>query len=203
MSARLNLFQAHVQSHLNYCSLIWGFSCKSKIEAIFATQKKAMRAVMPGYVNYFFKDGVVPTHCKHAFNEYNIITVHNIIIKNALLFVLKTMKFQSNLPRSARQLIPKNVPTPGTIHDDQSAVVWMSSYNTTQYRASLFYKGPLFYSEIMKFLNPDNNKTFQSYKTTIKTYLQKLQASGNTDEWLTENFKLYNSKGLRQSKRNN
>ena len=202
LTSRLNLFQAHVQSHLNYCSLIWGFSCKSNIESIFTTQKKAMRAVMPGYVNYFYKNGVAPTHSKHAFSNYAVPTVHNIITKNALLFVLKTFKFGSNLPHSIRQLIPENAPTPGSMHDDQLTAVWMDNYNTTHFRASIFYKGPLFYSEIMGFLKPDN-KSFQSYKTAIKTYLNKLQASGDADEWMTENFKLYNPKGLRQSKRIN
>ena len=147
LTSRLNLFHAHIQSHLNYCSLIWGFSCKSKIETIFTTQKKAMRAVIPGYVNYFYKDGVIPTHCKPAFTEYNIPTVHNIIIKNSLLFVLKTLKFQMHIPPSVRQLIPQTAPTPGSAYDDQTTVVWMNTYNTTHYRASLFYKGPLFYCE--------------------------------------------------------
>ena len=40
LASRLNLFQAHVQSHLNYCSLVWGFSVKTNIESIFITQKK-------------------------------------------------------------------------------------------------------------------------------------------------------------------
>ena len=161
-----------------------------------------MRAVMPGYVNYYYKDGVAPTHCKHAFTNYNVPTVHNIVIKNALLFVLKALKFPSNLPHSVHNLIPNNAPTPGSTHDDPSTVVWMYKYNMTHYRASLFYKGPLFYSEIMGLLKTEN-KSFQSYKTTIKTYLCKLQSSGSAEEWVPENFKLYNPLGLRQSKRIN
>lgn len=36
------LFNSLVQSHLNYCSLVWGSSCKSNIESLFSTKKKAI-----------------------------------------------------------------------------------------------------------------------------------------------------------------
>ena len=41
MTARLQIFHSFVQSHINFCSLVWGFSTKSNIEAIFTKQKKA------------------------------------------------------------------------------------------------------------------------------------------------------------------
>ena len=90
LKARIQIFQSMVQSHLNYCSLIWGFAAKSNIELLFRNQKKAMRAVMPGYVNYFYKEGKIPTHTKESFYKYNILTIHGIIIKNALIFMHKT-----------------------------------------------------------------------------------------------------------------
>ena len=40
LKARLLIYNSLVQSHLNYCSLVWGFTNKSKIEALFSTQKK-------------------------------------------------------------------------------------------------------------------------------------------------------------------
>ena len=39
---------------------------------------------MPGYVNYYYKDGKLPDHTKATFKEYEILTVHGVIIKNAL-----------------------------------------------------------------------------------------------------------------------
>ena len=48
-SARKNIFHSFVQSHLNYCSLVWGLSAKSKIETLSSEQKKAIRALMPCY----------------------------------------------------------------------------------------------------------------------------------------------------------
>ena len=79
ISARQKIFNSQVQCHLNYCSLVWGTSCKSNIDALFQTQKKAMRSIMPGHVNYYYKDGVCPSHPKPSFTELNILTVQNVI----------------------------------------------------------------------------------------------------------------------------
>ena len=39
-SARKNIFHSFVQSHLNYCSLVWGLGPKACIEPLFTEQKK-------------------------------------------------------------------------------------------------------------------------------------------------------------------
>ena len=52
ITARIQIYHSFVQSHLNYCSLVWGFTCKSNIEAIFTKQKKGLRAIIPGFINY-------------------------------------------------------------------------------------------------------------------------------------------------------
>ena len=64
-----NIYNSLVQSHMNYCSLIWGTSCKSNIEKLFSTQKKATRGVMPGFTHSYYKDGKLPTHTKNFFTE--------------------------------------------------------------------------------------------------------------------------------------
>ena len=69
IQARLQLFHSFVQSHINFCSLVWGFSAKSNIDSLFVCQKKGLRAVMPGYVNFFYKDGLLPAHTKSSFNK--------------------------------------------------------------------------------------------------------------------------------------
>ena len=56
LKSRLQVFNSFIQSHVHYCSLVWGFCCKSSIEAIFSKQKKGLRAVIPGFINYKFKD---------------------------------------------------------------------------------------------------------------------------------------------------
>ncbi len=49
IKARLQIYQSFVQSHLNYCSIVWGFAAKSHIESLFSRQKQGIRAVMPGF----------------------------------------------------------------------------------------------------------------------------------------------------------
>ena len=54
-----------------------------------------MRAVIPGYyyyVNYFYKDGTLPTGTKSAFNEYKILTVHGIIATNTIISMSITIR---------------------------------------------------------------------------------------------------------------
>ena len=52
LKVRLLMYHSFVQSHLNYCCLVRGFACKSSIDSVFVKQKKAMRAIMPGFVRY-------------------------------------------------------------------------------------------------------------------------------------------------------
>ena len=99
------------QSHINFCSLVWGFSCKSNIEAIFCKQKKGLRAVIPGFINYNYKDGIIPGHTKKYLNEYNILTFHNIIALNALVMLNTVLNSEH-----------------GSTHNDCEK--WLKTYNT-------------------------------------------------------------------------
>ena len=141
LKARVQIFQSFVQSHLNYCSIVWGFAAKSNIELLFRNQKKAMRAIVPGYVNYFYNDGKLPAHTKSSFYEYAILTIHGIIVRNTLLFMHKVKHFPSSLLPSIRETVPDNAPTIGSDHDNCSA--WLQKYGQTWYTSSIFGKGPL------------------------------------------------------------
>ena len=46
-------------------------------------KNKGMRAVIPGFIDYFFKNGTLPGHTKSTFIGYRILTVLNIISLNA------------------------------------------------------------------------------------------------------------------------
>ena len=92
LRARLQIYHSFVQSYINYCSLVWGFCSRSNIDALHSNQKKGIRAVMPGYVNYFYKKGKIPDHTKPAFSVYGILAIQNIIALNALLFVYKSSR---------------------------------------------------------------------------------------------------------------
>lgn len=198
--ARLQIFNSLVQSHLNYCSLVWGSTCKSNIDSLFATQKKAMRAVMPGHVNYYYKDGQLPTHTKSGFTSHNVLTVHNVILKNMLIFVNNNFNFPETLPVYVKHGIAGNIPVPSTSPDNYFD--WYFNYSSIPYNRSVFFKAPLLHFHIMsENAHLQNIKSQNAFKQRIKTYLLEVQGSGENDEWQSANFKLILMKGLRQSNR--
>ena len=199
LKARLQVYHSFIQSHINYCSLVWGFCAKSNIEAIFSKQKKGMRAVIPGYVNFYFRDGLIPGHTKSAFNEYTILTVHNIIALNAFLIIEKTRLFPSLLPPSITSTIPSNSPIPGSSHDD--CETWLQVYNTSIYRNSLFFKGPMLYSTSGIRESLENNVffTIKSFKIKLRNIILNWQSEGDKTEWKPDNFVLSKFNGLRSS----
>ena len=62
---------------------------KSIIETLFAKQKKGLWGVIPGFINYKYKDGKTPGHTKKLFSEYEFLTIHSIIAFNTLIFMQK------------------------------------------------------------------------------------------------------------------
>ena len=154
---------------------------------------------MPGYTNYFYKNGVPPSHTKPAFTNLNILTVHNLILKNVLIFMNKIHRYPELMPISILNTIPKNSPVPGSTHE--MCAEWLQNYGSKSLSNTVYYKGPLLFSDIT--LNTNNAKSYTSMKHIIKKYLFDVQRLGNEEEWLSNNFKLYNINGLRQSARLN
>ena len=63
-----------------------------------------MRAVIPGFINYrYISDGTLPGHTKSYFAKYDILTIQNVIVLNALLFMHKARHFPLDLPRSVKK----------------------------------------------------------------------------------------------------
>ena len=131
---------------------------------------------MPGYINYKFKDGVIPTHTKTSFFNYSILTVHSIIVKNALLLMHKLNHFPSSLPRSINDTFPSNMPSLGATHE--TSKLWYEIYGGCPYKNSIYYKGPLLY------ISPINIDTttlpslfsINIYKNSAKNALLKQQS---------------------------
>ena len=207
LHARLQIYHSFVQSHINYCSLVWGFSCKSNIEAMFSKQKKGIRAIMPGYVNYNYKDGKIPDHTKSAFSKFGILTVLKLITFNEFLFIYiyiyiyiyKIRNCPSLIPPSVRLTISEDCPTSDSTHE--SCEAWLNNYNNHIYNKSVFFKGPLMFVTTMinENLSAESFVSLKIYKKNIKETLLVEQKSGITDKWQNENFVLYNINGLRKS----
>ena len=134
----MQIFQSLIQSHLNYCSIVWAFIAKSNIESLFRIQKKGIRAIFPGFINYKYRDSELPSHTKPYFNEYKIIGKHGVIVTNALLFIYKIRYIPSLLPISVRLLIADNDPIPGSTYEISNS--WLTIYGDTVYRKSVFSK---------------------------------------------------------------
>ena len=158
--------------------------------------------VMPGFVNYFYKDGQLPSHTRNSFKEYNILTIHGIIVKNALILMHKIKHFPSTVPLSIRNLFPSNIPTYGSNHE--TCTEWLETYGSLFFRSSIFYKGPL-----LAVTDTNTNITslpslfsINIYKSSAKHVILEQQSSipSNVDEsW--PDFLLYNIPGLRRSSR--
>ena len=201
LQTRVQIYQSFVQSHLNYCSLVWGFAAKSHIESLFRKQKQGMRAIMPGYVNYFYDQGQLPAHTKSSFKNHGILTVHGIVAMNTLIFLHKAAHFPSSLPPSICRTIPKNIPKIGNSHDD--CLEWSQKYNSIPYRSTIFHKGPLLAvsSDVASITaDPSTFLSINRYKNSVKRFMIDNQSDGEIDTW--PNFLLYSIPGLRISLRN-
>ena len=198
---RLQIFHSFVQSHLNFCSIVWGFAAKSHIDSIFRKQKSGIRAAMGGYINYKYHDGEMPTHTKSTFFLHQILTIQSIIVKNALLFMHKIQHFPNLLPQSIVETIPENVPKFGSTHE--TSYDWLKTYELTGhlYRRSIFNKGPLLSitTENESIQSPAGLLSINLYKNNVKSLMLKLQNLGTEDEW--PSFLLHNIPGLRKSDR--
>ncbi len=205
LKARLLTFNCLVQSYVNYCSLIWGTTNKSKIEQLFIAQKKAIRAIMPGNVNYFYKDGINPSHTKSFYINHSILTVQNIILKNILIFMNKVHNLPHLLPKPVLDTIAADSPNP-SINDQSSYLsVWYQTYNTPTYRMSTFFKGPLLFTDLYKNNDWITYNNITKFKTNIKFHLlidiQYNDTDNTTCKWSPDNFPLYQVTGLRSSVR--
>ena len=204
LKACLLIYQSFVQSHLNFCSSVWGFAKKSIIDQLLTIQKKAVRAVMPGFVQYFYHKGKMPAHTKPAFKKYNLLTVQNIIAKNAIILMTKVTDFPLMQPTSINSTFPENAPNFNVLRDVAGA--WLDKYNTLCYRDSIFFKGPMLYADYKQLnteLLPYNLHSLHSHKNCIKQILIEYQCKGDPEEWLPSNNILVNISGPRKSARNN
>ena len=80
------LYFSFIQSHITFCPSIWGMGSKNSISSIFIAQKKAIRALT--FTKLFVKNKETDVysygHTKLLFNAHGILTVHNLILTQAL-----------------------------------------------------------------------------------------------------------------------
>ena len=186
------IFHSFVQSHLNYCSSVWGLGSKNSTLKLFVGQKKAIRAIENKFNNYFYNKvtGDIPCHTKDIFNRHNILTIHNIIAKNCLVLMHKVYLHITppcisdlfniiNSHRPRRDLLLFEIPYTRLKSSDRL----ISS------------KGPKLYNHIAVIINKSlpydeprlENKFMNPYKSTITRHLNNIQKLGDTC-WADEIF---------------
>ena len=196
--AMLTLYHSFIQSHLNYCSTVWGLGTKNSLKTLFVCQKKAVRALMPGYVNYYYdKDTCTPPkHTKQAFKSLKILTVYSLILKNTLVSLYKVRCTPHLVPHAIRKLLSDTTP---------DEVDERTSQRLTIQLHSIFIKGIRLFTEVIEECKGKESPlpliNIGSFKTHLKKHLLELQALGNDEEWVYENFRLCNQVATRKSKR--
>jgi exonuclease III len=170
--AMLILYHSFIQSHLNYCSLVWGMGTKNSLKTLFVGQKKAVRAIIPGYVNYYYnkKTDEPPKHTKQAFTDHKILTVHSLILKNVILFMCKSQYYAHLLPISITKLFTNIL---------NHSVETIPQRLITQTH-SMFVKGARLYNEVLEEATEANSTlpthSLVGLKNKLKIYLMTIQS---------------------------
>ena len=81
-----SLYSSFIQSHLLFCSTVWGSGSKCTLQNIFIAQKKAIRAIT--FTRLSVKDQETQSysygHTKPLFNKCEFLSVHNLILVQML-----------------------------------------------------------------------------------------------------------------------
>jgi len=117
----------------------------------------------------------------------------------------KVKHFSSTIPPSVSDTIDPNSPLllAHTTPTHETCKDWLEACNNNYSRKSVFFKGPLLYiDENIANLNTTSTMfSINAYKTRVKRYILEQQCSGDENDWLAENFLLYQISGLRKSNR--
>ena len=161
---------------------------------------------MPGYINYYFKDGQLPTGTKNSFNRYGVLTIHGVIANQLIRFMHKAKIFTSLLPISVRNTIPAHILNNSVLdQSDPMFLSWTGEFNTHIYRNSLFFKGPLVYFDpctVQKYATLAANISFNIFKNQTKNFLLSLQLEGTQNDWKTNDFLIFSIRCLKTVRNN-
>ena len=85
------LYFSFIQSHMVYCSNVWGLGSKNSLQNIFVSQKRAIRTMT--FTKLYKKDATTGNytygHTKNIFKTYGFLCIHNLILAQALNLVHK------------------------------------------------------------------------------------------------------------------
>ena len=192
------VYNSLIQSHLNYCSSVWGLGSKASLNQIFVAQKKAIRAIENGFVNYFYdkKTGKMPSHTKHIFYKNKILTIHNIVAKNCLIAMQRI--YRNSYPTKVMSICQLYVQNRNR---RQQKYFTPATFRLKKSDSSLPYAGAKLYNYTCNMINMNlqngeikiHDKFLDNFKKRITSFLLEKQNTGN-ENWNECNFLLYKAK---------
>ena len=112
----MKLYDALFKSHLSYCINCWGGIPKSKLDSLFAVQKRCIRILfgkLPSFDHAEFYETCARArtyqqhiadkdysleHTKALFNEQNILSLHHLYIQHIFIDMFKILKLRVPYP---------------------------------------------------------------------------------------------------------
>ena len=204
------LYNSFIQSHLYYCSNVWGLGSKSSLDKIFSSQKKAIRVISEKPINQYYnpETGELPGHTKPIFNNYEILTVHNIVYMQTLTLLQSI--YNNVAPKMIQNIIEvnKEQTKPTRLRAVKERTFFKVPHtNKTAMDNTIFTKGPKLYNkaatEFNRSLNDEINREYRPnepqfqnkftkpFKKIVKNILLICQSSNEPHEWDIGNFALY------------
>ncbi len=133
---RLSFYKTHIQSHLDYCNIIWSLS--THVPSMFTLQKMVLRIIMN-----------VPklAHSAPLFNECEIMTIQKRVKFRTITLVYKSLNGLISIYMANMFQKVANVSTRNT-RSSQSNMLYVPKSDVCNSRRSLSYNGVILYNTL-------------------------------------------------------
>ena len=151
------LYHSLVSPHLNYCSIVWGFTSSKNINRIHRLQKRGMRIVTNS--SYL-------SHSLPLFLKMQILPIPELISLETAIFMYK---LNSNLLPC---IFNDHFTVNSNIHNyntRNAQNLHLPLNRTSCSQSSIFYNGPVLWNNIQTSIK--NSKTVRQFKRLYKQYL--------------------------------
>ena len=181
LDLRKSIYFALVNSHLNYGISVWGCSGDTnKLQKLFVAQKNCIRNLLGiPKLNRYTKG-----HTKKVFNNYNILSIHNLYFYATLTEVYKV--WGSSTPTDLRATL-----TVSNINNNR--LITPTNNKLAHLSKNFYYAVPLIWNSF----HSKSNFNFDGYKFStptrkFKNYLNKYlltkQSLGHENYWEDRNI---------------
>ena len=206
-------------SHLSYCISAWGGTHQSKLQKIFAIQKRCLRilygerlsfdhpefyqtcARVRTYESHVAEKDFTLEHTKPIFNSHNFLTLHHLYNQNLFMETLKILKWHR--PISMFSLLQVNdfskkyllILPKVTLDISKNNFLYKSSLIWNYLIQKVLVSPPLdkYTGTVIpgSIINSDLTSSIGFVKNSSKQFLLNVQKQGDPDEWSPCNFNLF------------